>query len=143
MPKPRSSSVEPRPYAGAVTVDELGLDAWRALPVAQQPTWPDAGVLRDVAATLAELPPLVVASEVDQLRDRLAAVARGEAFLLQGGDCAETFVTSSQADIAAKVRVLLQMAVVLTYGASMPVVKLARIAGQYAKPRSSDLDATG
>ena len=84
------------------------------------------------------MPPLVVASEVDQLRERLAAVARGEAFLLQGGDCAETFSTSSQADIAGKVRVLLQMAVVLTYGASMPVVKLGRIAGQYAKPRSSD-----
>ena len=89
------------------------------------------------------MPPLVVASEVDQLRERLAAVARGEAFLLQGGDCAETFPTSSQADIAGKVRVLLQMAVVLTYGASMPVVKLGRIAGQYAKPRSSDIDATG
>src|SRR6201991_1856603 len=89
------------------------------------------------------MPPLVVASEVDLLRERLAAVARGEAFLLQGGDCAETFATSSQADIAGKVRVLLQMAVVLTYGASMPVVKLGRIAGQYAKPRSSQLDATG
>ena len=89
------------------------------------------------------MPPLVVASEVDQLRDRLGAVARGEAFLLQGGDCAETFQTSSQSDVAGKVRVLLQMAVVLTYGASMPVVKLGRIAGQYAKPRSSDVDATG
>src|SRR4051795_2169820 len=89
------------------------------------------------------MPPRVVASEVDQLRERLAAVARGEAFLLQGGDCAETFATSSQTDIAGKVRVLLQMAVVLTYGASMPVVKLGRIAGQYAKPRSSDLDSTG
>ena len=100
-------------------------------------------MLREVSATLAALPPLVVATEVDQLRERLAAVARGEAFLLQGGDCAETFHTSSQADIAGKVRVLLQMAVVLTYGASLPVVKLGRIAGQYAKPRSSDLDATG
>src|SRR3954466_1601441 len=89
------------------------------------------------------MPPLVVASEVDQLRERLAAVARGEAFLLQGGDCAEMFDTSSQADVAGKVRVLLQMAVVLTYGASMPVVKLGRIAGQYAKPRTSDADATG
>ena len=82
--------------------------------------------LREAALTLAAMPPLVVASEVDQLRERLAAVARGEAFLLQGGDCAETFATSSQADIAGKVRVLLQMAVVLTYGASMPVVKLGR-----------------
>jgi 3-deoxy-7-phosphoheptulonate synthase len=119
------------------------LDAWRELPSAQQPNWPDRAVLREVSETLAALPPLVVASEVDQLRERLAAVARGEAFLLQGGDCAETFHTSSQADIAGKVRVLLQMAVVLTYGASLPVVKLGRIAGQYAKPRSSDVDATG
>jgi 3-deoxy-7-phosphoheptulonate synthase len=129
--------------ADPATPDDLGLDAWRLLPAAQQPSWPDDGELREVALTLAGMPPLVVASEVDQLRERLAAVARGEAFLLQGGDCAETFATSSQADIAAKVRILLQMAVVLTYGASMPVVKLARIAGQYAKPRSSDLDATG
>jgi 3-deoxy-7-phosphoheptulonate synthase len=119
------------------------LDVWRDLPAAQQPNWPDADVLREVSATLAASPPLVVASEVDQLRERLGAVARGEAFLLQGGDCAETFATSSQADVAGKVRVLLQMAVVLTYGASMPVVKLGRIAGQYAKPRSSDLDASG
>src|SRR5690242_1326645 len=99
--------------------------------------------MREVALTLAGQPPLVVASEVDQLRDRLAAVARGQAFLLQGGDCAETFATSSQSDIAGKVRVLLQMSVVLTYGASMPVVKLGRMAGQYAKPRSTDLDAFG
>ncbi|MDT4933690.1 MAG: 3-deoxy-7-phosphoheptulonate synthase, partial [Pseudonocardiales bacterium] len=88
-----------------------GLDVWRSLPAAQQPDWPDAVELREVALTLAGMPPLVVASEVDQLRERLAAVARGEAFLLQGGVCAETFATSSQADIAAKVRVLLQMAV--------------------------------
>jgi 3-deoxy-7-phosphoheptulonate synthase len=123
--------------------DDLGLDAWRALPAAQQPAWPDERALRAAALTLAGLPPLVVASEVDQLRDRLAMVARGEAFLLQGGDCAEMFANSSQADIAGKVRVLLQMAVVLTYGASLPVVKLGRIAGQYAKPRSAELDATG
>jgi 3-deoxy-7-phosphoheptulonate synthase len=128
--------------AGHETVLD-GLDAWRTLPAAQQPNWPDPAVLREVSETLSGLPPLVVASEVDQLRERLGAVARGEAFLLQGGDCAETFQTSSQADIAGKVRVLLQMAVVLTYGASMPVVKLGRIAGQYAKPRSSDLDASG
>jgi 3-deoxy-7-phosphoheptulonate synthase len=127
----------------AITADDLGLDTWRTLPAAQQPEWPDAAAMREVAGTLAGLPPLVVASEVDQLRERLGAVARGEAFLLQGGDCAETFATSSQADIAGKVRVLLQMAVVLTYGASMPVVKLGRVAGQYAKPRSSTRDATG
>jgi 3-deoxy-7-phosphoheptulonate synthase len=131
------------PAPDPVVADALGLDAWRARPAAQQPEWPDELALREVALTLAGMPPLVVASEVDQLRERLAAVARGEAFLLQGGDCAETFATSSQADIAGKVRVLLQMAVVLTYGASMPVVKLGRIAGQYAKPRSANLDGAG
>jgi 3-deoxy-7-phosphoheptulonate synthase len=126
-----------------VSADEFGLDAWRELPAAQQPNWPDRELLGKVAAMLSGMPPLVVASEVDLLRERLGAVARGEAFLLQGGDCAETFRTSSQADVAAKVRVLLQMAVVLTYGASMPVVKVGRIAGQYAKPRSSDTDTDG
>jgi 3-deoxy-7-phosphoheptulonate synthase len=119
------------------------LDAWRSLSAAQQPKWPDPVELRRVADTLASLPPLVVASEVDALTARLGQVARGEAFLLQGGDCAETFTNSSQADIAGKVRVLLQMAVVLTYGASMPVVKVGRMAGQYAKPRSGDVDAFG
>ena len=126
-----------------VTADDLGLDAWRDLPAAQQPSWPDRTALTRVSAELAGKPPLVVATEVQTLRERLASVARGEAFLLQGGDCAETFATSSQADIAGKVRVLLQMAVVLTYGASMPVIKVGRIAGQYAKPRSSDKDASG
>jgi 3-deoxy-7-phosphoheptulonate synthase len=131
------------PIANLAPHDPAGIDAWRSKPAAQQPNWPDPAVLAEVSATLASLPPLVVASEVDQLRVRLAEVARGRAFLLQGGDCAETFHTSSQADIAGKVRVLLQMAVILTYGASMPVVKLGRIAGQYAKPRSGDLDAFG
>jgi 3-deoxy-7-phosphoheptulonate synthase len=128
---------------GAASLLTEQLDAWRHLPCAQQPKWPDADVLGEVSAALAGMPPLVIASEVDALRNRLAQVAKGEAFLLQGGDCAETFATSSQADIAGKVRVLLQMAVVLTYGASMPVVKLGRMAGQYAKPRSTDLDAFG
>jgi 3-deoxy-7-phosphoheptulonate synthase len=129
--------------SSSATQSDLGLDAWRALPANQQPHWPDRDALRRAADELAERPPLVVASEVDSLRERLGAVARGEAFLLQGGDCAETFQTSSQADVAGKVRVLLQMAVVLTYGASVPVVKLGRIAGQYAKPRSTDLDVMG
>ena len=122
---------------------DLGLDVWRDLPAAQQPNWPDRSVLEQVSADLALRPPLVVASEVDLLRSRLASVAQGEAFLLQGGDCAETFQTATQADIAGKVKVLLQMAAVLTYGASMPVVKLGRVAGQYAKPRTSDLDSSG
>jgi 3-deoxy-7-phosphoheptulonate synthase len=110
------------------------------LPAAQQPNWPDTVELREVALTLAGLPPLVVASEVDQLRERLAAVARGEAFLLQGGDCAETFAANTANQIRDKVKTLLQMAVVLTYGTSTPVIKVARIAGQYAKPRSADVE---
>ena len=84
------------------------------------------------------MPPIAVPSEVDQLQERLGAVARGEAFLLQGGDCAETFVDNTEAHLRGTIRTLLQMAVVLTYGTSMPVVKVGRIAGQYAKPRSAD-----
>ena len=86
------------------------------------------------------MPPLVFAGECDELNDKLAAVARGEAFLLQGGDCAETFAGVTADNVRNKLRVLLQMAVVLTYAASVPVVKVGRIAGQYAKPRSSDLE---
>ena len=121
-----------------------GLDAWRALPAAQQPNWPDADVLKETIETLTTVPPIVQPHECDVLRERLAAVARGEAFLLQGGDCAETFDANTAEGIRGKVRTLLQMAVVLTYGASLPVVKVGRMAGQYAKPRSADIEtATG
>jgi len=107
-------------------------------PVAlQQPAWPDPDRLAAVKHTLAGLPPLVFAGECDQLKDRLAAVARGEAFLLQGGDCAETFAGMTADSIRGKLRTLLQMAVVLTYAASVPVVKIGRMAGQFAKPRSA------
>jgi 3-deoxy-7-phosphoheptulonate synthase len=119
------------------------LDAWRSRPAAQQPVWPDAERLRTVAGQLAASPPLVVVGEVRTLRERLAAVSRGEAFLLQGGDCAETFTGASERRLRASVKTLLQMAIVLTYGASLPVVKVARMAGQYAKPRSADLDGLG
>ena len=91
-------------------------------------------------ATLRSLPPLVLPSECDTLRHRLAAVARGEAFLLQGGDCAETFAALTLDNVRDKVKTLLQMAIVLTYGASVPVVKVGRIAGQYAKPRSNAVE---
>jgi 3-deoxy-7-phosphoheptulonate synthase len=97
-------------------------------------------VLADVVAQLRLLPPLVFAGECDQLKDRLGAVARGEAFLLQGGDCAETFADSTADAIRNKIKTLLQMAVVLTYGARVPVVKVGRIAGQFAKPRSADTE---
>ncbi len=111
-------------------------DAWRSLPAAQQPDWPDPAQLALVTAELASLPPLVFAGECDQLVDRIAAVTRGEAFVLQGGDCAETFAGSTAPAVRAKLRTLLQMAVVLTYGASVPIVKIGRMAGQFAKPRS-------
>lgn len=110
--------------------------AWRHLPAVQQPEYPDAGALRDVIADLTSYPPLVFAGECDQLRERLGAVARGEAFLLQGGDCAEAFDAVSAEHIRAKLKTLLQMSAVLTYAASVPVVKVGRIAGQYSKPRS-------
>jgi 3-deoxy-7-phosphoheptulonate synthase len=106
------------------------------LGAAQQPDWPDPAEVDSVVARLRRLPPLVFAAECDALRVRLGAVAAGEAFLLQGGDCAETFEGVTAHDVRNKLRVLLQMAVVLTYGASVPVVKLGRIAGQYAKPRT-------
>ncbi|MEP6464028.1 MAG: 3-deoxy-7-phosphoheptulonate synthase class II [Frankiaceae bacterium] len=114
------------------------MQSWRLRPAAQRPSWPDESALRAVVTELAQRPPLVVPSECDLLRERLAAVARGEAFLLHGGDCAETFATATADAVREKIRTLLQMAIVLTYGASVPVVKLGRIAGQYAKPRSSD-----
>jgi 3-deoxy-7-phosphoheptulonate synthase len=109
-------------------------------PAAQQPDWPDPAVLRDVVAQLRLLPPLVFAGECDQLKDRLGAVSRGEAFLLQGGDCAETFTDCTADAIRNKIKTLLQMAVVLTYGARVPVVKVGRIAGQFAKPRSAETE---
>ena len=117
------------------------LDAWRELSAAQQPEWPDPDRVRSVVAELAEQPPLVFAGECDQLKKRLAAVARGEAFLLQGGDCAETFSASTADVVRERLETLLQMAVVLTYAASVPVVKIGRMAGQFAKPRSSPTEA--
>ncbi|GAB2708397.1 class II 3-deoxy-7-phosphoheptulonate synthase [Kitasatospora kifunensis] len=110
--------------------------SWQSLPAAQQPDWPDPQALRTALADLASYPPLVFAGECDQLRARLGAVARGEAFLLQGGDCAEAFDGVSAEHIRSKLKTLLQMAAVLTYAASVPVVKVGRIAGQYSKPRS-------
>jgi 3-deoxy-7-phosphoheptulonate synthase len=121
-----------------VTVPDL--QTLRGLGAAQQPTWPDAGALDDAVAKLRSVPPLVFAGECDDLKTKLAAVTRGEAFVLQGGDCAESFAGVTADNVRNKLRVLLQMAVVLTYAASVPVVKVGRLAGQYAKPRSSDTE---
>jgi 3-deoxy-7-phosphoheptulonate synthase len=111
-----------------------------ALGAAQQPTYADADQVRRVAAELRKRPPLVFAGECDELRRKIADVAAGRSFLLQGGDCAENFDSVTAHDIRGKLRVLLSMAVVLTYAAQVPVVKVGRIAGQYAKPRSSDTE---
>ncbi|CAL8968034.1 Phospho-2-dehydro-3-deoxyheptonate aldolase [Propionicimonas sp. T2.31MG-18] len=110
---------------------------------AQQPTYPDADEVARVLAELRHRPPLVFAGECDDLRGKLAEVAAGRSFLLQGGDCAETFDTVTAANIRGKLRVLLSMAVVLTYAAQVPVLKVGRIAGQYAKPRSRDTETRG
>lgn len=106
----------------------------------QQPAWPDESARVAVSERLRQAPPLVFAGEVDQLADRVAAAARGEAFVLMGGDCAETFADSTADRIRNKIRTILQMSAVLTYGASMPVVKMGRMAGQFAKPRSGDTE---
>jgi 3-deoxy-7-phosphoheptulonate synthase len=110
--------------------------SWDDRQAAQQPDWPDLGRLAAVVGELADYAPLVFASECDQLRERLAAVARGEAFVLQGGDCAETFAEASPQAVRARLQTILQMAVVLTYGTSVPIIKIGRMAGQFAKPRS-------
>ncbi len=117
--------------------------SWRNLPIRQVPEYPDRSALAAVEATLRTYPPLVFAGEARQLRSMLGAVAQGKAFLLQGGDCAESFAEFRADNIRDTFRVLLQMAVVLTYGAACPVVKVGRMAGQFAKPRSSDTETVG
>jgi 3-deoxy-7-phosphoheptulonate synthase len=127
------TSTSTSPHEGALA----SLAAGASLPAAQQPDWPDRDALAVAVETLASYPPLVFAGECDVLRTRMAAAARGEAFVLQGGDCAETFAAATADNIRDRVKTILQMAAVLTYGASVPVVKVGRMAGQYAKPRSS------
>jgi 3-deoxy-7-phosphoheptulonate synthase len=112
-------------------------ETWRRYPAAQQPDWADETELRKVVGQLSLAPPLVFAAECDALRAKMAAVARGEALLLQGGDCAETFGQTTAESIHGKLKTLLQMAVVLTHASALPVVKVGRMAGQFAKPRSS------
>jgi 3-deoxy-7-phosphoheptulonate synthase len=131
-----------RPAVGP-EVEALGLDHWRGLPREQMPPWPDLDEVEKVCNVLTTVPSIVAPYEVDSLRDRLAEVAHGRAFLLQGGDCAETFDDNTEPHLLANARTLLQMAVVLTYGASLPVVKVGRVAGQYTKPRSNENDSLG
>ena len=114
---------------------------WRSRTAGQQPPWPDTAELESVLKDLASYPPLVFAGEARSLQDDLARVCNGEAFLLQAGDCAESFESFDANSIRERLRVILQMAVVLTYSAGVPVVKVGRIAGQFAKPRSSDTES--
>ncbi|MGH9061175.1 MAG: 3-deoxy-7-phosphoheptulonate synthase, partial [Acidimicrobiales bacterium] len=127
----------PVPPDGAQTSNGWTPGSWREHPAAQQPDWPDRFALEQAQKALSVLPPLVFAGEARALRQGLAAVAAGEAFLLQAGDCAESFADFTADSIRDKLKVILQMAVVLTYGAGLPVVKVGRIAGQFAKPRSA------
>ncbi|MDQ0394279.1 class II 3-deoxy-7-phosphoheptulonate synthase [Labrys monachus] len=117
--------------------------SWRSKPIQQAPAFPDAKALADVEATLATFPPLVFAGEARKLKRELAKVADGKAFLLQGGDCAESFIEHGADNIRDFFRVFLQMAVVLTFAGSLPVVKVGRIAGQFAKPRSAPTEKVG
>ncbi len=119
------------------------LDEALARPAAQQAHWPDPERASAVIEQLRQADPIVVPDETALLSDHLASVARGEAFLLQGGDCAETFADNTESHLRANLRTLVRMAVVLTHAAGTPVVKIARMAGQYAKPRSSAVDALG
>jgi 3-deoxy-7-phosphoheptulonate synthase len=132
MQEPLAASDPPRMFGSSWTPD-----SWRARPAGQQPDWPDAAALDAARADLRRQPPLVFAGEARQLRESLAAVAAGEAFLLQAGDCAESFDAFSADTIRDKLKVILQMAVVLTYSTGVPAVKVGRIAGQFAKPRSA------
>lgn len=115
-------------------------DDWRNLPIEQQPEYPDASALEEVEAKLRKIPPLVFAGEARNLRRALAEVGEGRAFLLQGGDCAESFAEHSADNIRDTFRVLMQMAVVMTFAGASPVVKVGRMAGQFAKPRSSNFE---
>ena len=111
--------------------------SWRDRTAFQQPAWPEPGLLEEAVAQLKAMPPLVFAGEARALRAALGEVAEGRAFLLQAGDCAESFREFTAVAIREKLRILLQMAAVLTYAGALPVVKVGRIAGQFAKPRSS------
>ena len=119
-------------------ITEWSPQSWQVKPLIQQPAWPDPAELEEVLAELASLPPLVTSWEVDALRMKLAEAARGEAFLLQGGDCAESFSACESTGIAARLKILLQMSLVLVHGSKKRVIRVGRFAGQYAKPRSEE-----
>jgi 3-deoxy-7-phosphoheptulonate synthase len=115
-------------------------ESWRARPIKQQPQYDNLPLLNEVLGEVRKLPPLIFAGEVDRLKQYLAAAGRGEVFVLQGGDCAERFQDCNKEAITSKLKILLQMSVVLCYGLRKPVVRIGRMAGQYAKPRSQDTE---
>ena len=115
--------------------------SWQGRPAQQQPTYEDPAALAQVVAELSRLPPIVVSWEIEALRERLAAAQRGQAFLLQGGDCAETFADCESDSIAKKLKILLQMSLVLLHGLKKPIIRVGRMAGQYAKPRSAETES--
>lgn len=125
------------------TAKKWSVDSWQQYPIKQQPQWPDKAALDKVEHTLSHYPPLVSPGEIRALHGQLAQVAEGKAFLLQGGDCAESFAEFNDANLRSYFQVMLQMTVALMFGAGRPVVKVGRIAGQFAKPRSADLENKG
>ena len=127
----------------AVTSDQWSPASWRGRPALQQPDWPDQARLDEVRAEITRMPPLVFAGEARSLSERLAEVIEGKAFLLQAGDCAESFYDWNAPNLREKLKIILQMSAVLTYAASLPVVKLGRIAGQFVKPRSEATETVG
>jgi 3-deoxy-7-phosphoheptulonate synthase len=124
-------------------IEQWSPDSWRTKPLEQAPAFSDAAVLADVERQLSTFPPLVFAGEARKLKSLLAKASKGEAFLSQGGDCAESFAEHAADNIRDFFRVFLQMAVVMTFGAALPVVKVGRIAGQFAKPRSDSMETKG
>lgn len=114
--------------------------SWQNMSAAQQPTYPDQAAMERAVSDLSRLPPIVTSWEIDALREQIASAQRGEAFVLQGGDCAESFLDCTSESIVAKLKILLQMSLVMLYGLKKPVVRVGRMAGQYAKPRSADVE---
>src|ERR1700757_4449095 len=137
------SRAAPKGQSRSSSAADWSLTSWRGKPAQQMPVYPDAEAVGRAEARLRRYPPLVFAGEARKLKAALGKVANGEAFLLQGGDCAESFADFTANNIRDTFRVLLQMAVVLTYGAGVPVVKVGRMAGQFAKPRSSNVEKVG
>src|SRR6188508_828547 len=129
-----------RPLQSVSVPEGWSPSSWRRFGAGQQPAYPDAGALEGVLGELRVLPPLVTSWEILALRKQLAEAQEGKRFLLQGGDCAESFTDCESGLISNRLKVLLQMSLVLVHGLRMPVVRVGRFAGQYAKPRSADIE---